>query len=130
MTTHLVLPDRWRIELMRRPSERDDWLRAIAAIPTLQLLDWETRRPTTDDTVLVAGLDLAAAELVLKLAPGIRVVTTPTSWLLVNLGGRASLVERARQRIDQLVTITHDQRSLPPAPKPYVNALLVAAGVR
>lgn len=128
-STHLLLPDRWRIELMRQPDARDAWLTALEAHPGLRLLDWEAPRPAAGELVIVAGLDLAAAELVLKLPPEVKVFATDTSWASLPWGGRAEFLRRAERRVQRRLTVPHRNHSLPAAPGPFLAALLGEAGV-
>lgn len=76
----LALPDALRVELLRNPSLRRSWLSAIAAIPSLTLLDWETWKVRAGDTLVCLSLDLAITELMLKLPADVRVACprTPT----------------------------------------------------
>lgn len=127
--THLLLPDRWRVELLRRPREGDAWLAALEALPWAVLLDWASPRPSAGDLLLVAGLDLAAAELVLKLPPDVRVYAADTSWALLPFGGRAQVLRRAGARIERRLVLPHRRRGLPAAPVPYLAALMKAAGL-
>jgi hypothetical protein len=69
----LALPDALRVELLCNPTLRRRWLDAIAAIPSLTLLDWEAWKVRAGDTLVCLSLDLAVAELVLKLPADVRV---------------------------------------------------------
>jgi hypothetical protein len=129
MTSWLLLPDAWRIELMRRPLNREAWLNALAAYPDVKLLDWTSASPAPGELVLIAGLDLAAAELVLKLPPSVQVFAATTSWTLLPIGSRARLLQLACNRVNRHLDIYHHRRTLPLSPADYLGALLKAAGV-
>lgn len=126
---HLLLPDRWRVELMRRPLARESWLSALESYPAVRLIDWASPRPGLSDLVIVAGLDLAGAELVLKLPSEVRIFAVHGAWVRFPIGGRARFVERAWHRVQRRLPSPHRSRRLPLAPGPYLTALLQAAGV-
>jgi hypothetical protein len=119
----LLLPDAWRIELLRRPAERDEWLRALAERPALRLVDWATSKLTEGETLFVAGLDLAAAELVLKVPAGVRVIELTGLWSLP-VGPRARFLATARRRVDATVTMPTVGHTLPPTPRPFLSAVV------
>lgn len=123
MTTWLLLPDAWRIELLRRPQDRNDWLRALSDHPHVKVIDWASARPVKGDVVFVAGLDLAASEFLLKLALDVRVVATEGSWKLP-FGGRSRFLDTARKRINTVVGFTRASHTLPPAPRPFLTAMV------
>lgn len=117
----LLLPDAWRIELLRRPLERADWLLALEQRPALRLIDWACPRPAAHDTLLVPRLDLAAAELVLKIAPEVRVLVGATAPALP--GARARLLAAARTRAHGTLALAAGH-TLPPFAGPFLDALL------
>lgn len=129
MISWLLLPDAWRVELMLRPIDREAWLDALAAYPAVKLLDWNSGRPAPGELVLIAGLDLAAAELVLKLPPSVLVFAATTSWAMWPMGSRAYLLHRAWGRVQRRLSISHHNLTLPLSPTDYLRALLKAAGV-
>ena len=120
--TWLLLPDAWRIELLRRPGVRDDWLRALSEQPGLMLVDWASRKPVAGDTLFVAGLDLAAAELVLKLPAGVRTLGLDVRWSLP-VGSTARFLACARARLSATLSLPMVGRTLPPAPRPFLSAV-------
>lgn len=126
---HLVLPDRWRVELLRRPAERDVWLNILDVLPWVILVDWESPRIGADDAVLIVELDLAAAELVLKLPPETVIIGVRPSLAWYWLGGRTQLLRRAWSRVQHPILAPGGQRDLPPSPAKYLDALLRAAGI-
>lgn len=125
---YLVLPDRWRVELMRRPADRDEWLRALEARQDVSLVDWSTKRPAADALLLFAGLDLAAAEFIIKLPPEVRVAAVAPSPLARLVGGRSALLKRAWARVDVKLAALREP-TLPPYPAPFLTWLLTQAGV-
>jgi hypothetical protein len=68
----VVLPETWRVRLMRAPGQWQHWRAEFArsGVP-LRVLDWED---ALGDRLLVAALDLSTAELLLKLPPAATVV--------------------------------------------------------
>lgn len=126
--THLVLPDRWRIELMSAPHHRDAWFAALDAFPDVKLVDWGSPRPAPGDLVLIAGLDFAAAELVLKLPPEVTVAATRTSWSPWLAGSRKRFLARAEARVGVRLENVPSSRTLPASPAAFLGALMKAAG--
>lgn len=118
----LLLPDAWRIELLRRPADRDEWLQALAEHSDLKLVDWATRKPAEGETLFVAGLDLAAAELVLKLPQGVRVVALEGAWSWP-VGARARFLDAARARVNATVSLPTLGHGLPPFARPFLMAV-------
>ncbi len=129
MAIHLLLPDAWRIELMRRPLEADAWLSALAAWPRVKLVDWAAPRPAAGEVVLVAHLDLAAAEFLLKLPPEVTVVAVETHGQLPVLGGRGAFLARGWARVQRRLALSQRGHTLPLAPVPWLATLMRAAGV-
>ncbi|MDP2270216.1 MAG: hypothetical protein Q8K32_05740 [Archangium sp.] len=127
MTTWLLLPDAWRVELMSAPHHRDAWLSALDVWPDVKLVDWGSSRPAPGDLVLIAGLDFAAAELVLKLPPEVRVAATRTSWSPWLAGSRKRFLARAEARVSARLETVPSGRALPAVPAAFLGALMKAA---
>lgn len=128
MPSHLLLPDAWRIQLLRNQAVRDSWLDALDA-STFKLVDWETPRLSPDDELIVAGLDLSAAELVVKLPATLRVHALDVRWTLP-LGPAHRFVKRAQQRLTRRISIPGVGTGLPPEPRRFLQQLAHAVGAK
>jgi hypothetical protein len=65
------------------------------------LLDWESWKITDGDTLACLALDLAAAELILKLPPGVHIACAKRQPALRLRTSRYAMLDRAASRVNE-----------------------------